>query len=112
MLPLNIRGLLTDYQVELVSKVDEEESAGEHCSTQVPATIRIDDALPEWWQWQTLFHEMLHMWEEEQHLDLTEDQIERLALAMYGCWHRNCWVLPGARDPFAFRIFEPDNGMG
>lgn len=97
-LPAHIIGALHDYVVELVARVDDADSDGEHDSLSVPPRIRIKASLPPAWQWQTLWHELLHMIEEEQHLDLTEDQCERLALGFAALWRRNGWTNPGAHD--------------
>lgn len=96
-MPARVKGALHDYVVEQVARIDQQDSAGEHCSTTFPQTIKLNASLTPNWAWQTLFHELLHVVEEEQHLDFTEDQIERLALGLFALWRRNDWVLPGAR---------------
>lgn len=94
-LPASVRGALCDYVVQLVERVDAADSAGEHDSTTTNPVIKIRANLPEHWRWQTLWHELLHMIEEEQNMDLTEDQVERLALGLCACWGRNQWRQPG-----------------
>ena len=99
LLPLRIRGAVADYVVEIVDRVDDQDSAGEHDSLASPATIKVKAALPPHWRWQTFWHELIHMLEEESLVDLTEDEVERLAIGLYACWKRNGWVPPGARQP-------------
>ena len=93
-LPSRVVGALVDYDVLVVDRVDDLDSAGEHNSLSVPATIRIKASLPEHWRWQTLWHELLHMLEEEQLVDLSEDEVERLAVGLCALWRRNEWVQP------------------
>lgn len=102
MLPARIVGALHDYDVALVERVDDADSEGEHDSLRVPPRIAIKASLPESWQWQTLWHELMHVIEEEQHLDLSEDQCERLALGFAALWRRNAWENPGERREATF----------
>ena len=95
-LPSSIIGARCHYHVELCERVDAEDSAGEHDSMHEPPSIRIKASLPEHWRWQTLWHELLHMVEEEQTLDLNENQVERLATGLCALWWRNKWEQPGA----------------
>ena len=89
MLPERIAGALCDYQVLVVERVDDADSCGEHDSLSPTPTIKIRANLPEHWQQQTLWHELLHMIEEEQTLDFIEDEIERLAVGLCALWRRN-----------------------
>jgi len=93
-LPKVVKGAIVDYEVQLINPVDDQNSAGEHDSLSTPATIKVKSSLPPHWQWQTFFHELVHMVEEEQHVDLSEDEVERIALGLYACWRRNGWELP------------------
>ena len=95
-LPKSLKGALHDYKVERPVRIDPQDSAGEHCSTVLPQTIKVNADLTPNWAWQTFYHELLHVVEEEQHLELTEDVVERLALGLFALWRRNGWVLPGA----------------
>lgn len=94
-LPERVEGAIVTYEVQVVEHVDQQGSAGEHDSLSSPATLKVRAGLPADWRWQTFFHELLHMVEEEQHVDLSEDQVERIALGLYACWRRNGWELPG-----------------
>lgn len=94
-LPTTVVGSIVTYDVQVLDRIDQEDSAGEHDSLSTPATIKVKASLPADWRWQTFFHELLHMVEEEQFIDLTEDQVERIALGLYACWKRNNWSLPG-----------------
>ena len=98
-LPDVVYGAIRDYAVQIVERVDAEDSAGEHDSLSQHGTIKIKAILPDDWRWQTFFHELLHMVEEEQHLDLTEDVVERISLGLYACWRRNNWALPAKESP-------------
>lgn len=106
-LPSHVRGALVDYDVLVVDRVDDQDSAGEHDSLRVPATIRIKAALPPHWRWQTLWHELLHMVEEEQTLDLTEDEVERLAVGLCALWRRNAWPQPGMPASAELTCIDP-----
>ena len=103
-LPTAYQGDLCVYQVVIGTpdgSVDPEFSQGacglHNSITDAPA-LYINSAMPEWWRWQTFFHEVLHSIEEEMALDLKDGktgEVERLALGLYRAWRRNGWKLPG-----------------
>ncbi len=61
--------------------------------------IRVSEKLPLTMAWETWFHEWLHMMEFESGVRLRgeqpDDDVDRLAMAMYACYLRNGWTLPG-----------------
>ena len=52
-------------------------------------TIIIEPTLTDWPRLQTIFHELVHVWEMTMHQCLTEQQVDTMASAMLHCLHQN-----------------------
>jgi len=96
-LPKKVKGAIIDYVVTL-GTVDPS-LAGECALNTKGAALRISDAYPPEYQWQTFIHEWLHKIEREAGVSLKDDEgdsdVDRLATAIVADFLRNKWTLPG-----------------
>ena len=97
-LPKKVIGSIADVKV-VVGRTDST-NAGEFTEDDnLMPEIRVSDKLAAPLRWETWFHEWLHMMEFESGVRLRgeqpDDDVDRLAMAMYACYLRNGWTLPG-----------------
>jgi hypothetical protein len=96
-LPRKIKGSVIDYTVSIGTA--DVTMAGECVLTVDGAELRVSNAYPIEYQWQTLFHELVHKWEREGGIKLKDEddnsEVDRLATAIFADFIRNGWPLPG-----------------
>ena len=101
-LPKKVKGALCDFTVNLREPQDMRVSPddyGDFSSHHRKPEINVNKVSPEHWQWQTFFHELTHLIEEEAGIEMKDNkgnsEIDRFAFAMLAVWRRNGWALPG-----------------
>ena len=97
-LPKRVKGVLFKYKV---IEVDSFDDADQYGITDVDkGTIKILQSLEPSLKWQTFFHELIHVCEQEVGMrelkdDKGDSDADRLGLALISIWQRNKWILPG-----------------
>ena len=96
-LPSKVKGLFLDYTVTFGTA--DLNNAGECVLTKKGAEIRIHEGLAPELEWVTWFHEWFHKIEHEAGVRLKDDddnnEVDRVAAAIFADFLRNGWKLPG-----------------
>ena len=97
-LPKKVNGVLFSYKLTEVENFDDPDCYG--VTDTDKGTIRILKSLEPEMKWQTFWHELIHVCEQEVGMkplkdDKEDSDADRLGLALISLWQRNKWVLPG-----------------
>ena len=89
-------------KIEYVKKLpppknQERYTAGLYDADSDEVTISIISHEPRREKWIIFFHELLHDLEIEGNVNLTEKEVEAISTALFSCFMRNDWALPGEK---------------
>ncbi len=101
-IPKEVIGAYGVLKIQYVNKLPkpenpEEYTIGLYQTDKNELTISILRREPRREKWVIFFHELLHNLEDEGAVSLTEKEVDAISKALFSCFLRNEWKLPGEK---------------